>query len=585
MSIINSMKEALSNPNHQNCTELICNLISGEKSLVVPQNKKAQIIEKGTHTKTLIPGKHQIPAHAEVKFVTTVEVPQNQMGLVYLNGKLSAVYPCGYYDIDEAASFTTVNGQALISSALLEQIKNLSGDAQNLVTVFSIKANQAAVLQNQNMSLYDNYTTPGTYAHWKQFVNIQILNLDAPPSQLPRELLNKLQDLLKTSCLSANEIAVHKVDDKFEDVLAPESYSIFWNIHHSHTFDVIKLDGHMFDETKEEHFKALEQYLEHYTIDENHFGVLKKGNEIQTILTRPGIYTYWKSVNTPHTFTIIEINDGFVSNETSQLLGTQHASVNNNAKEYLYHRLHGSGILLVNNEFRKYYANGEECLFWDERIHQINDTKKFVAAPAIDQILIMELKDQNMLTKDNACLKINAICHYSIHDYQDFCRCNDIYDRDLDVLNHPLGKKDAYESVKSLYLQFQIVLRNYVSEHTLDEVLASRQNIVSTIFEQLKGMESEFGVIIQRISIKDFMFNSAYQEMQNQVLLAEKKAQIKAIERREEVNNNRTLLNTAKLMQENKMMYDLRKLETFEKVCSGSREIKLAMQQFMENKN
>ena len=55
-------------------------------------------------------------------------------------------------------------------------------------------------------------------------------------------------------------------------------------------------------------------------------------------------------------------------------------------------------------------------------------------------------------------------------------------------------------------------------------------------------------------------------EIMNQVLIAEKKAQANTITRREETASTRSLLNTAKLMDENPTLLRLKELETLEKV-------------------
>lgn len=53
----------------------------------------------------------------------------------------------------------------------------------------------------------------------------------------------------------------------------------------------------------------------------------------------------------------------------------------------------------------------------------------------------------------------------------------------------------------------------------------------------------------------------------NTVLMAEKRAQANIITRREEVASTRSMLNTAKLMDENKTLYKLKELEYLEKIC------------------
>jgi len=53
------------------------------------------------------------------------------------------------------------------------------------------------------------------------------------------------------------------------------------------------------------------------------------------------------------------------------------------------------------------------------------------------------------------------------------------------------------------------------------------------------------------------------------VLVAEKRAQANVITRREEAASTRSLLNTAKLMDENQTLYKLKELEYIERICEN----------------
>ena len=61
----------------------------------------------------------------------------------------------------------------------------------------------------------------------------------------------------------------------------------------------------------------------------------------------------------------------------------------------------------------------------------------------------------------------------------------------------------------------------------------------------------------------------------NTVLVAEKRAQASVIARREEVASTRSLLNTAKLMEENQTLYRLKELEYVERICANVGNISL----------
>jgi hypothetical protein len=55
-------------------------------------------------------------------------------------------------------------------------------------------------------------------------------------------------------------------------------------------------------------------------------------------------------------------------------------------------------------------------------------------------------------------------------------------------------------------------------------------------------------------------------EIMNKVIEAEKKSQIKIIERRDETATTRAMLNTAKSLEDNPILLRLKELETLEKV-------------------
>lgn len=62
----------------------------------------------------------------------------------------------------------------------------------------------------------------------------------------------------------------------------------------------------------------------------------------------------------------------------------------------------------------------------------------------------------------------------------------------------------------------------------------------------------------------------------NQVLVAEKKAQANIITRREETASTRSLLNTARLMEENAMLFKLKEMEYVEKIAEKISNISVA---------
>jgi hypothetical protein len=62
----------------------------------------------------------------------------------------------------------------------------------------------------------------------------------------------------------------------------------------------------------------------------------------------------------------------------------------------------------------------------------------------------------------------------------------------------------------------------------------------------------------------------------NQVLVAQKQAQANVITRREETASTRSLLNTAKLMEDNDMLFKLKEMEYVERIADKINNISLS---------
>jgi hypothetical protein len=74
-------------------------------------------------------------------------------------------------------------------------------------------------------------------------------------------------------------------------------------------------------------------------------------------------------------------------------------------------------------------------------------------------------------------------------------------------------------------------------------------------------------VEVNDFGIRDIILPGDMKEIMNQVLIADKKAQANSIMRREETASTRSLLNTAKLMEDNAMLWKLKEMEYVEKIA------------------
>ena len=79
----------------------------------------------------------------------------------------------------------------------------------------------------------------------------------------------------------------------------------------------------------------------------------------------------------------------------------------------------------------------------------------------------------------------------------------------------------------------------------------------------------EFFIDVVDAGVKDIILPGSIRDIMNTVLVAQKKAEANVITRREEVASTRSLLNTAKLMEENPTLYKLKELEYVERICEN----------------
>lgn len=160
----------------------------------------------------------------------------------------------------------------------------------------------------------------------------------------------------------------------------------------------------------------------------------------------------------------------------------------------------------------------------------------------------IEINGQEILTRDKAALRINAWARYKITDIEKAILQNKDYD-------------------KQLYIAFQLALREYISGYGFDELLEKKDMIGSVMMQAVQAQAGVLGVEVLSFGIRDIVLPGDVKEIMNQVLVAEKKAQANTITRREETASTRSLLNTAKLMEENAVLWKLKELEYVEKIA------------------
>ncbi|EEU9362918.1 slipin family protein [Escherichia coli] len=172
-----------------------------------------------------------------------------------------------------------------------------------------------------------------------------------------------------------------------------------------------------------------------------------------------------------------------------------------------------------------------------------------VEAEVVDtRLQVLEVSGQEILTKDKVNLRINLAANW----------------RYSDVL---LAFSQLTKPLDHLYRELQFALREAVGTRTLDELLEDKQVIDDVVSEQVKLRMKPFGMEIASLGVKDIVLPGDMKNILAQLVEAEKSAQANVIRRREETAATRSLLNTAKVMENNPVALRLKELETLERVA------------------
>ena len=172
-----------------------------------------------------------------------------------------------------------------------------------------------------------------------------------------------------------------------------------------------------------------------------------------------------------------------------------------------------------------------------------------VEAEVVDtRLQVLEVSGQEILTKDKVNLRINLAANW----------------RYSDVL---LAFSQLTKPIDHLYRELQFALREAVGTRTLDELLEDKQVIDDVVSEQVKSRMLPFGMEIASLGVKDIVLPGDMKNILAQLVEAEKSAQANVIRRREETAATRSLLNTAKVMENNPVALRLKELEMLERVA------------------
>lgn len=159
----------------------------------------------------------------------------------------------------------------------------------------------------------------------------------------------------------------------------------------------------------------------------------------------------------------------------------------------------------------------------------------------------LAVQGQEIMTADKVSLRLNLSALYRVTDPV--------------RLHATLPKHKDY-----LHRTLQFALRQAVAARSLDALLAEKGALETQMRTAVRERIEAHGMILEDLGLKDVILPGDMKEILNQVVQAEKAAQANLIRRREETAATRSLLNTAKLMDQNPVLLRLKELEALERV-------------------
>ena len=196
------------------------------------------------------------------------------------------------------------------------------------------------------------------------------------------------------------------------------------------------------------------------------------------------------------------------------------------------------GLLIVDGELREVLKPGLSAYWKYQRVLRME---------LVDlRLQTMEVSGQEILTRDKVSLRVNLTALWQVTDAVK-------------------ARATVSNFVDYVYKELQFALREAVGTRTLDELLGDKGALDREVSASAAKLEAS-GLAVRSVGVKDVILPGEMKTILNQVVEAEKVAQANLIRRREETAATRSLLNTARLMEENPTLLRLKELETLEKV-------------------
>lgn len=354
-----------------------------------------------------------------------------------------------------------------------------------------------------------------------------------------------MNGLRKVVTVKDYELGLLIRDGRFMRVLEPGRH-VFWDLNGRLAFPVFDVRGGYFpvewaQVLEKRHPAVAEKYLRIVHVGEGQVAIVRRDGE-PAITVRPSrVHFLCTAVRDfAHTLVDVRTNPRLTHEELTAVEKTVLDDLRSSPPIVVTQvEQHEVGLVFFDGQLVETLKPGRHG-FWS--------VEKSIRILTLDmRPQPLEITAQEILTKDRVSLRVTLTCFLRISDARQV------------ALSTPDHNQFVYKLV-------QFAIREAVGGRTLDEVLNDRAMVDKEVTDYVRREMGEIGVDITDLGVKDVILPGEMRDLINKVVEAEKVAQANLIRRREETAATRSLLNTARLMDDNPTLMRLKELEALERV-------------------
>ena len=288
--------------------------------------------------------------------------------------------------------------------------------------------------------------------------------------------------------------------------------------------------------------ETMEKYFDIVELTDSEAGLVYKNGKLAGVLAPGKRQLYWKGPVEVKVEKIDLMADPEVPAQVAKLLVRAKQPLLAQATDAV------SSVEVPDTSVALLIEDGKFVKLLGPGLHAFWKFQRTIKVELVDRrVQTMEVSGQDILTRDKVSLRVNLTALWQV----------------LDAVK---ARSTLTNFVEFAYKELQFALREAVGARTLDELLGDKGALDREIAQAVASKLPEHGLAVRSVGVKDVILPGEMKTILNQVVEAEKIAQANLIRRREETAATRSLLNTARLMDENPTLLRLKELETLEKV-------------------